>query len=112
MIHIWMDYLHIPWFCMAVTGVFGLMVGSFLNVVIYRLPIMMQQEWRSQCREFLELGPEPVSERFDFIWPLSRCPSCQSFLKPYHNIPVISYWVLRGKCAYCHQAIAIRYPLV
>ncbi len=103
----------LPWL-VCFTAVIGLLVGSFLNVVIYRLPIMMEREWRQECEEFLELdikrpaNPEP----FNLIVPLSRCPHCQAPIRPYQNIPVLSYLLLRGQCANCKGKIALRYPLI
>jgi leader peptidase (prepilin peptidase) / N-methyltransferase len=94
-------------------GSIGLMVGSFLNVVIYRLPVMMQQSWRKECKDFLGLSDEPLPEEaFNLVLPLSRCPACKSPIKPYQNIPVISYVFLKGKCANCSNPISLRYPLI
>jgi leader peptidase (prepilin peptidase) / N-methyltransferase len=99
-------------FC-AVVGLVGLLVGSFLNVVIYRLPVMMQRSWRNDCVEYLELAPEPVTnEPFNLVFPLSRCPACNAPIKPYQNIPVISYVFLQGKCANCKNPISLRYPVI
>lgn len=94
-------------------AVLSLLVGSFLNVVIYRLPRMMEEETREFCQAFLsdetEAG-EDNEKRFNLMWPLSRCNQCNNTLKPWHNIPVFSYLFLRGKCAYCKTYISIRYP--
>jgi leader peptidase (prepilin peptidase)/N-methyltransferase len=98
--------------CMVLAGLVGLLVGSFLNVVIYRLPIMMQRNWRKECLEYLELPAEPEQAPFNLVLPLSRCPACETPIKPYQNIPVISYVFLRGKCASCRHPIALRYPLI
>ena len=85
---------------------FALLVGSFLNVVIYRLPIMMEREWREQAEELLAAPAEDLPEgRFDLIVPRSRCPSCGTQISALQNIPVLSYLVLRGKCAACGTAI-------
>jgi leader peptidase (prepilin peptidase) / N-methyltransferase len=93
--------------------VLGLLVGSFLNVVIYRVPIMMERGWRCDCKEFLELEIDKADrEPFNLVFPHSRCPHCQTPIKPYQNIPVISYLFLRGKCAQCQGGISIRYPLI
>jgi leader peptidase (prepilin peptidase) / N-methyltransferase len=93
--------------------VLALLVGSFLNVVIYRLPVMMQREWRKQAEEIVA---EPVGDlpqgRFDLGVPRSRCPSCKHQISALQNIPVISWLVLGGKCANCKARIAARYPLV
>ena len=95
----------------------GLVVGSFLNVVIYRLPIMLERDWRSQAADVLA-GAAPATEatpappRFSLITPGSACPSCKTPIKPWQNIPVISWLVLRGRCAACRKRISARYPAV
>jgi leader peptidase (prepilin peptidase)/N-methyltransferase len=98
----------------AVVFAFCLVIGSFLNVVIYRLPIMMERDWRDQCKE-LENSP-PTHElpigRFDLVAPRSRCTACGALIKAWQNIPVISYLLLGGKCAKCGHSISARYPLV
>lgn len=92
----------------------GLLVGSFLNVVIYRLPIMMKRSWQHDCAEYLGIDLESGATEapFNLVFPLSRCPACNAAIKPYQNIPVISYLFLRGKCANCSNPIALRYPLI
>lgn len=90
----------------------GLLIGSFLNVVIHRLPKMMQRDWQTQAREILELPAEPNQQTFNLILPNSRCPHCGHEIKPWENIPVISYLFLRGKCSSCKAPISMRYPLV
>ncbi len=99
---------------LAATAVFGLIIGSFLNVVIHRLPIMIEREWRSHCAEILnnDLGEENTANRFDLIVPRSRCPQCGHGISVLENIPIISYLILKGKCAACGTPISIRYPLV
>jgi leader peptidase (prepilin peptidase) / N-methyltransferase len=92
--------------------VIGLLVGSFLNVVIYRLPKMMQREWRSDCLEFLEQPAEETPEKFNLILPRSRCGNCGHKITAWENIPIISYLFLRGKCSSCKAHISIQYPLV
>jgi len=92
--------------------VFGSLIGSFLNVVIYRLPVMMQREWRSDCLEFLEQTPEPASDKFNLIVPRSRCGVCGHAISAIENIPLLSYLALRGKCAECKTPIAVQYPMV
>ncbi len=108
------DYLFSsPILFSALAGVVGLLVGSFLNVVIYRLPVMMQKNWRKDCQDYLGLEAEPQAEEpFNLVFPLSRCPGCNTPIKPYQNIPVISYVFLRGKCAKCKNPISLRYPLI
>ncbi|NMY53245.1 A24 family peptidase [Pseudomonas sp. WS 5011] len=90
----------------------GLLIGSFLNVVVYRLPIMMQRGWREQAREILELPAEPQTATFNLVLPNSSCPHCAHEIKPWENIPVISFLFLRGKCSSCKAPISMRYPLV
>ncbi len=91
----------------------SLLVGSFLNVVIYRLPQMMKNEWSQECREYLGLKSEPNEiDKINLALPLSHCTACKKSIKPWHNIPIMSYLFLSGKCAYCHARISLRYPLV
>ncbi|QKF51241.1 prepilin peptidase [Pseudomonas graminis] len=92
--------------------VFGLLVGSFLNVVIYRLPNMMIRDWKIQSREMLDLPAEPQPETFNLILPHSRCPHCSHKIRAWENIPVVSYLFLGGKCSQCKAPISKRYPLV
>ncbi len=103
-----------PVLFLVVTGITGLLVGSFLNVVIYRLPVMMQRSWEKECSEYLGLdkGESAIESTFNLTFPLSRCPVCKSAIKPYQNIPVVSYLFLKGKCANCSTPIALRYPLI
>ena len=91
--------------------ILGLLVGSFLNVVIHRLPIMMQRDWRAQAREFLQLPAEPVST-FNLVLPHSHCPHCDHQIRAWENIPLVSWLALRGKCSSCRAPISARYPLV
>jgi leader peptidase (prepilin peptidase) / N-methyltransferase len=89
----------------------GLLVGSFLNVVIYRLPVIMNNEWRADCRALT--GEQPVEQPvFNLVVPRSACPSCRAPITAIQNIPVVSWLVLRGKCASCNTPISARYPLV
>jgi leader peptidase (prepilin peptidase)/N-methyltransferase len=89
----------------------GLLVGSFLNVVIHRLPKMMEADWHRQAAELRgETLPEP--ERYDLIAPRSRCPQCGTAIAARHNVPVLSWLLLRGRCAHCGASIPVRYPLV
>jgi leader peptidase (prepilin peptidase)/N-methyltransferase len=93
--------------------VIGLMIGSFLNVVIYRLPIMMEREWRAQATEFAPMAAASLpSEHFSLATPRSACPVCKTPIKPSHNIPVVSWLALRGRCASCKTRISPRYPAV
>ena len=108
------NLLTIPYILISLAALIGLLVGSFLNVVIYRLPIMMQRNWRKECSDYLQikLDEEEPSEPFNLAFPLSRCPHCNTAIKAYQNIPVISYVFLRGRCANCNKSIAARYPLI
>jgi leader peptidase (prepilin peptidase) / N-methyltransferase len=91
----------------------ALLVGSFLNVVIYRLPIMMQREWRDQCDEIRDSLPDSIPDgKFNLVVPRSRCPSCGKQITALQNIPVVSYLLLGAKCAACRAPIGIRYPMV
>jgi leader peptidase (prepilin peptidase) / N-methyltransferase len=96
----------------------GLMIGSFLNVVIYRLPVMLERQWRSQATELLAAGgaatqaPPAPAERFTLVTPRSACPRCKAPIKAWQNIPVVSWLMLRGRCASCRIAISPRYPVV
>ena len=102
---------NLPAFVLLAT-LLGLLVGSFLNVVIYRLPVMMQRDWRKQAREILELPEAPEQGTFNLVLPNSCCPHCGHQIRPWENIPVLSYLFLRGKCAGCKAPISKRYPLV
>ena len=97
----------------ALAFVFSLLVGSFLNVVIYRLPVMMEKAWRAEAAEILAEPADDLPEgRFDLVQPRSRCRSCGTQITAMQNIPVISYLILGGKCAHCGTRISARYPAV
>jgi leader peptidase (prepilin peptidase)/N-methyltransferase len=112
-----------PTFFIFTVLLLGLLVGSFLNVVIYRLPVMLEREWRAQCAELtqaaagasaaavLAAAPAPAA-RFNLIVPRSACPKCQAPITALQNIPVVSYLFLRGRCARCGTPISARYPLI
>jgi leader peptidase (prepilin peptidase)/N-methyltransferase len=110
-----------PWLLAACVFVFNLLVGSFLNVVIHRLPIMLEREWLTQARETLAGRPgedggadEPAApaERYNLVVPRSRCPKCNAEITALQNIPVVSWLLLAGKCANCRAPISVRYPIV
>jgi leader peptidase (prepilin peptidase) / N-methyltransferase len=109
-----------PFLLVALSTVLGLLVGSFLNVVIYRLPIMLQRDWRAQCHEFLEIENKTPDtnestakfKTFNLQKPDSHCPVCNHKIRPWENIPVISYAALGGKCSGCKTKISLRYPSV
>ena len=92
--------------------VLGLLIGSFLNVLVYRLPLMMQRDWQAQAREILEQPALADAPLFNLVLPNSRCPHCGHEIRPWENIPLISYLLLRGKCSSCKAPISPRYPLV
>ena len=113
----------------ALSMLLGLLIGSFLNVVIYRLPLMLDREWRAQCAELAAPGetagvaPSPVSDAvsavatpgeapFNLVVPRSACPRCQAPIRAIHNVPVLSWLALRGRCASCQVRISARYPIV
>lgn len=106
--------LNTPWLLYTAVVLFSLCVGSFLNVVILRLPQMMHQDWRCQCEEFLELpeADRKTRQKVTLSSPASTCPSCGHKIKPRENIPVISYLVLGGKCSSCKTGISPRYPVI
>lgn len=99
-----------PWF-ISLVSILGLLVGSFLNVVIYRLPLMMERDWKAQCDELNNQPPEEASP-FTLSVPRSRCPHCEHAITALENIPVISYLLLGGKCKQCKAPISKRYPLI
>ena len=107
----------VPWFFIGTAVVFGLAVGSFLNVVIHRLPKMMEADWRAQCLDFLhpdqaQAESATAPQRYNLVVPRSACPSCGHKITAIENIPVLSYLALRGKCSKCRTPIGVRYPLV
>lgn len=93
------------------TVLFALCVGSFLNVVIARLPKMILSEWRTDCRELLDL-PEEKEPKINLIFPRSHCPKCQTTISAWQNIPLLSFIILKGKCRNCKEKISWRYPTV
>lgn len=103
------------WFFYTLIIFLGLSVGSFLNVVIYRLPIMLDKEWTRQCHDYLQHEPDenqPEDKTFTLSYPPSTCPQCQHKIRFWENIPVVSYIILGGKCSNCKATISIQYPLV
>ncbi len=103
-----------PLLLLTIAVLLGLLVGSFLNVVIYRLPVMMDREWRQQCAALS--GPADAAsadaEPFNLVRPRSACPSCKTPIKAHHNVPVLGWLWLRGRCATCSAAIPVRYPVI
>ncbi|WP_290369145.1 prepilin peptidase [Vibrio hippocampi] len=106
-------FVYYPWLYPLFAAIFGLIVGSFLNVVIHRLPIMMERAWRQECAEaFPEYKITPPKGKFNLNLPHSRCPKCQTHIRIQDNIPVISWLILGGKCHHCKAKISARYPLI
>lgn len=104
-----------PWLFYSTIAFLGLCIGSFLNVVAYRLPIMMERDWKRECHEFLELEPPKFEDRLttlNLATPASACPNCGHKLHFWENIPVISYLFLKAKCSSCATKISIQYPVV
>ncbi len=102
-----------PGLFVLLSTLIGLLVGSFLNVVIYRLPKMMENEWRSQCISLLEPEKEQAAiPPFNLATPASRCPHCDHRIRPWENIPLLSYLLLRGRCSSCKSPISMRYPII
>lgn len=100
-----------PLFLVAIAVLFGLAVGSFLNVVILRLPKMMERQWRAECAE-LAGAPPVATENVNLVVPRSHCPACGHVITALENIPVVSYLVLAGKCSSCKTRISPRYPVI
>jgi len=110
-------FTNYPALFVACVALSGLIAGSFLNVVIHRLPIMLEREWRRDCQQFLGLDtdtsvPAETESPWNLIWPGSHCPHCSKPLAVHENIPVLSYLWLRGRCSACHTAISPKYPAV
>ena len=95
----------------AIWGLLGLLIGSFLNVVIHRLPQMLERQWAAECAE-LSGQPPPNVAPLNLVVPRSRCPHCGHGIRWFENIPVLSYLFLRGRCSKCHASISLRYPFV
>ncbi|MGL4978597.1 MAG: prepilin peptidase [Plesiomonas sp.] len=94
-------------------ALFGLVIGSFLNVVIYRYPIMLERRWRAECSEhFSDIPATPETPRFDLLLPASHCPQCKAPVRWFDNLPLASWLLLRGKCRHCQAPISARYPAI
>lgn len=104
-----------PLFLAIIVGIVSLLIGSFLNVVIYRLPHMLIQQWKSESIQILALTNVPdntATTPLNLCWPASHCTECKTPLRIWHNIPLISFFLLRGRCGFCQSPISYRYPLV
>ena len=106
--------LSLGWALPILLAILFLAIGSFLNVVVHRLPIMLERDWRAHARELLEMPPEPSESesRFNLAVPRSQCPQCEHPIELWHNIPILSWLILRGRCSHCSWRIPLRYPLV
>jgi leader peptidase (prepilin peptidase) / N-methyltransferase len=100
-----------PWLVITAAVLVGLVVGSFLNVVIHRLPKLLDRQWRAECAELTGTAPPPP-ERFNLVVPRSACPHCGHRITALENIPIASYLALRGRCSACQAPISPRYPVV
>lgn len=96
----------------VIFGVFGLLVGSFLNVVIHRLPKMMERRWAAECAQLQDQAAAPMTPAYNLMVPRSACPHCGHQIRWFENVPVVSYLALRGQCAGCGASISLRYPAV
>ncbi|MFA6302953.1 MAG: A24 family peptidase [Legionella sp.] len=100
------------WFVYILIALLSLSVGSLLNAVIYRLPLMMQAEWQHQCCDLLNIKEKPQKQALNLFFPRSFCPKCKTTIKAWQNIPLLSYLYLQGRCNQCKESISIRYPLI
>ncbi|GIU27340.1 A24 family peptidase [Shewanella schlegeliana] len=116
-----------PWLFIALSFVFAAVIGSFLNVVIHRMPVMMKREWQQECNHYLseykkqvfdsnkkqlEAPIDAFPEKYNIVVPGSACPKCKTNIKAIHNLPILGWLMLRGKCASCSANISARYPIV
>src|SRR5438874_3782111 len=101
-----------PYFVIALAAVVGLCIGSFLNVVIHRVPKMLERGWAEQCAELRGDEPPPPQPAYNLVVPRSQCPSCGHGITALENVPIASWLVLGGKCSACGKPISARYPLV
>jgi leader peptidase (prepilin peptidase) / N-methyltransferase len=111
---LWSALQATPGLYLAVMACLGLMVGSFLNVVIHRLPQMLERQWRAECSALTTDSPNPetTSPPFNLLVPRSRCPQCGSTIRARDNVPILSYLFLRGRCRHCQARIPLRYPMI
>ncbi|MFC6339276.1 prepilin peptidase [Pseudomonas sp. CCM 7891] len=102
---------HQPWLFVGGALVLGLIVGSFINVLVWRLPKILAREWRAQALDILELPAEPKGPTYNLLLPHSCCPHCAQPIRPWENIPLLSYLLLKGRCSHCRASISPRYPI-
>lgn len=100
-----------PWVFVCMALILGLIIGSFINVLVWRLPKMLEREWRAQAHEILGLPTEPAGPVYNLMRPNSCCPRCNQPIRPWENIPLLSFLMLSGRCAHCREPISTRYPL-
>ena len=100
-----------PWVFIGMALALGLIVGSFINVLVWRLPKMLEREWRAQAQEVLGLPADRANPTYNLIHPNSCCPHCDQPIRAWENIPLLSYLILRGRCADCREPISSRYPI-
>lgn len=103
-----------PHFLWATVGIFSLLIGSFLNAVIYRVPLMLERAWKRDCHDILEKNSSHIDDghTFNLLLPSSHCPHCGHSISALENIPILSYIFLKGKCSACHKKISVEYPLI
>ncbi|GIU32644.1 type 4 prepilin-like proteins leader peptide-processing enzyme [Shewanella hafniensis] len=117
-----------PWLFITLSFIFAATIGSFLNVVIHRFPVMMKREWQQECNQYLQEYHEDIvkkigidqlnkpidafPEKYNLVMPGSACPKCKTSIKPWHNLPILGWLMLKGKCAACHAPISARYPII
>ncbi|EGT3628017.1 prepilin peptidase [Morganella morganii] len=117
-----------PWLFIALSFIFAATIGSFLNVVIHRFPVMMKREWQQECNQYLQEYHEDIvkkiridqlnkpidafPEKYNLVVPGSACPKCKTSIKPWHNLPILGWLILKGKCAACNAPISSRYPVI
>ena len=102
---------HFLWF---IVGIFSLLIGSFLNAVIYRIPLMLERSWKHDCQEILEKNSPHIDDGqvFNLLLPSSHCPHCGHSITAWENIPILSYLFLKGRCSACHKKISLEYPII
>ncbi|WP_028767893.1 prepilin peptidase [Shewanella fidelis] len=116
-----------PWLFVTLSFIFAAVIGSFLNVVIHRMPVMMKREWQQECnhylseykpdvfnksKQLLEQPIDPFPEKYNLVVPGSACPKCKTNIKAIHNLPILGWLMLKGKCSACGTSISARYPIV
>ena len=106
-----MELIH-PFWAYVLIFLFSLAVGSFLNVLIHRLPIMLKNEWEQECRSLMNMPAKEKKTSFNLFWPNSHCPKCQAPIRIRDNVPILSYLSLRGRCYKCNTKISLRYPFI